>query len=318
LNGTPLTQNIDFELDNSNSIVHLRELNNSTDRIQVITYGVTVRKPPMTFEIFKDMLNRHQFKRGAITSLELAKDLTYYATEIQVNDSSTLPERGVVVINSERIEYRLKTGNLLTQLRRGVFGTSVAELHSRLSKVVDVSDAETLPYSEKQSKFDFYGNGNRKVFGPLPFKPTKTVKPTTWYTNSDIPATFAQCNDVEVFVSGRRLIKTSTSLFNELDPANDIIVPAEFAVDGITQSIRITTPPPAGARVTIIRRQGSSWYNNSSNEIPLSLSQSNTPVAKFIQQRPSLLPSFEASTTDILNTESGDSIDDENGNPIEY
>ena len=326
VNGVALVQDIEFELDNLRSVVHLKDETTITDVVQIITYGVTTRSEPLTFEIFKDILNRHQFKRGVITDLKLAKDLNYYDSTIQVTDASALPARGVVSINSERIEYQTKDGNLLGQLRRGVYGTAIAELHLRKSNVINVSDSETLPYVETQTKDDFYGNGITQTFGPLPFIPTRSVI-SNW-TRTTIPNNYYQCNDIEVFVAGRRLVKAPVALFNENTPTVDTVVEAEFSVTGMltdsqgnilpqSYQVRLTTAPAAGARITIIQRRGNVWYTVGNN-IPTSLTHDTTPVAKFIQAQSSQLPSFITPIENVLNTESGDTVDDENNNPIEF
>ena len=65
--------------------------------------------------------------------VKLAKDLNYYDLQIEVTDASILAEpnaarniSGVIEIGSERIEYLQKSGNILSQLRRGYLGTSIA------------------------------------------------------------------------------------------------------------------------------------------------------------------------------------------------
>ena len=315
VNGVALIQDLEFELDNLRSVVHLKNDTDITDVVQIITYGVTTRSEPLTFEIFKDMLNRHQFKRGVITELKLEKDLAYYDTTIQVNDATDLPARGVIVINSERIEYQTKAHNFLGQLRRGVFGTAIPELHVRKSNVVNVSDSETLPYAETQSKDDFYGNGSTQLFGPLPFTPSKTVN-LDWI-HTTIPTNYYQADDIEVFVAGRRLVKSQVAVFNETTPSTDTTVEAEFSVTGLTPYVRLTTAPAPGARVTVIQRKGNVWHTIGNN-IPTSLTHDNTAVAKFIQDRSSLLPSFITPLENVLNTESGNTIDDEKSNPIEF
>jgi hypothetical protein len=327
VNGVALIQDLEFELDNLRSVIHLKDDTATTDVVQIITYGVTTRSEPLTFEIFKDMLNRHQFKRGVITQLRLERDLTYYDSTIQVNDATDLPARGIVVINSERIEYQTKNGDILGQLRRGIFGTAVAELHVRKSNVVNVSDSETLPYAETQSKDDFYGNGSTQLFGPLPFIPSKTVI-ANW-TRNTIPTNYYQSNDIEVFVAGRRLIKTPVVLFDELNPTITRTVEAEFSVTGkvlmpngvdvdpVSYQVRLTVAPAPGARVTVIQRRGNVWYTIGNN-VPTSLTHDNTAVAKFIQERSSLLPSFITPLGNVLNTESGNTIDDETNDPIEF
>jgi hypothetical protein len=92
------------------------------------------------------MLNVYQFKRYALGEVTLAKNLAYYDTTMTVSDASLLADPitsrnvpGIIEINGERIEYLVKTGNVLSQLRRGTYGTSIAELHQTGSNIVDVS-----------------------------------------------------------------------------------------------------------------------------------------------------------------------------------
>ena len=330
-NGTPLVQDADFDLDDSRTLVRLKEQTTDSDVIQIISTGSQALTPPVTFELFKDMLNRHHFKRGPVTALRLAKDLSYFDTVVQVSDATLLDSAtsGIVSINGERIGFETRDGNLLGQLRRGLFGTAVAEVHARGSNVVNVSDSESLPYSEIQNKFNFYADGTTVDFGPLPFVPAKTAT-TNWYRDTILPS-YGQCDEIEVFVAGRRLTKAPVNVYDETlglySPASgDPQVEAEFSVNGTINAdgtrtgdpyVRLTSAPPAGARVTIIQRQGRTWYEVSNNGIPLPLGDSDTDVARFIKDKSTLVPSFINASSDVLNTQSGDTIDDQDGNPIE-
>ena len=51
--------------------------------------------------------------------------------------------------------------------------------------------------------------------------------------------------------------------------------------------------------------------------ISLPLGDSNTDVATFIKEKSTLIPNTVKAVADVLNTESGDTIDDQDGNPIE-
>ena len=106
-------------------------------------------------------------------------------------------------------------------------------------------------------------------------------------------------------------------MFNETTPLIDTTVEAEFSVTGLTPYVRLTTAPAPGARITVIQRRGNVWYTIGNN-IPTSLTHDSTAVAKFIQERSSLLPSFITPLGNVLNTESGNTIDDEKNDPIEF
>ncbi|NBP55177.1 hypothetical protein EBU71_01325 [bacterium] len=321
-NGISLTQDIDFELDDSRTVVRLKDNTTDNDVIQIISFGNNALTPPVTFEMFKDMLNRNHFKRGPVTGLKLVKDLRYYDTEIQISNPALIENTnsGIIVINSERIGFETRNGNFLGQLRRGLFGTAIPEVHARNSLIVNVSDSESLPYSDIQTKFDFYADGATKEFGPLPFIPPKRTI-TNWYRNT-IPSTHGQCDTIEVFVAGQRQIKAPINVYNETlglySPATgDSLIEAEFSVNGTTAFVRLTSAPPAGTRITVVQRQGKTWFEPANDGLPLALTSSNSDVARFIRDRSTLVPNFIKASTDILNTESGDTIDDENDNPLE-
>ena len=107
------------------------------------------------------------------------------------------------------------------------------------------------------------------------------------------------------------------AVFNEMTPLSTTTIEAEFSVTGLTPYVRLTTAPAAGARITVIQRRGKVWHTIGNN-IPTSLTHDTTAVAKFIQAQSSQLPSFIVPIENVLNTESGDSIDDENNDPIEF
>ena len=237
----------------------------------------------------------------------LAKDLNYYDTEIELTDASSFvtPEfdkPGIVTISGEKIQYSQKDGNKLTQIKRGVYGTSIGGTYPQGTVVIDTSYTEAVPYKETQEKEDFVSDGNPddstvgsgKTIGPLNFVPIKTEK-TSWYRDT-IPATHGLCDQIEVFVGGRRLRKNPTNLYDSTvgsdSPQGDVQVEAEFSVDGTTAYVRLTEAPAAGQRVTIIRRIGSIWYTPGPESATngKGLSQSTTPIVKFLQQSATKLP----------------------------
>ena len=201
---------------------------------------------------------------------------------------------GVIIINNERIEYFAKTENTISQLRRGSLGTAIAEKHNADSFVINVGFTETLPYTETQERADFTSDGSTILVGPLDFIPTQSSR-TTWYRDT-IPTGYGPCDTVEVFVGGKRLIKNPMSIYNEdlgiSSPSSDIMIEAEFSVDGVSKYIRLTESVPAGTRITIIRKQGKIWYDRGQNTPSkgISLLSNNTPVANFIANSSTELP----------------------------
>ena len=248
------------------------------------------------------MLNIYRFNRYSTGEITLVNPLNYYDTAMTVTDASNLPipyasrnVPGIVSINGERIEYLQKSGNVLSQLRRGVHGTPIAELHSAGSRVADVSAQEALPYSETQDRTDFVSDGSTNLVGTLDFVPAKSTRPGIWF-RSTIPAEYGPCDTIEVFAAGRRLRKDPITVYDETlgasSPAADIQIEAEFAVDGSTNSIYLTEIPPAGTRITVIRKTGKVWYDRGATTATsgVTLLDNSTVIAEFIAKRTTKLP----------------------------
>jgi hypothetical protein len=302
-NGERLSQGNDYRLSLPQGIVYLTENSSNTDQIKIVQFGTAIRQAPIAYEVYKDMLNIYHFKRfSKQVSVTLAKDLYYYDQTIEVTDASNLfipaPSRnlpGVVIVNSERIEYFVKNGNTLGQLRIGSIGTAIAELHVAGSYIVDSSASETVPYNEEQQRNDFVSDGSSLLIGPLDFVPAKST--VDFYRTADgIPDNYGQCDELEVFVGGRRLRKKSLSVYSEAlgasSPSADVILEAEFSVDGVSPIIRLTTPVPAGQRITVIKRVGKTWYTRGDTTATTgnTFLSNDTPMIKFIKEKSTELP----------------------------
>ena len=302
VNGFRLTKDRDFSISIQRGVIYLNEQTTENDQIKIVQFAREIYQQPRVYEIFKDMLNNYHYKRySKDNSLRLTKDLQYFDTIIEVSDASTLstpqPLRnipGVVYINSERIEYMSKDGNVLKQLRRGSLGTGIAEIHKEGSYVIDVGPTETLPYTETQEKTDFISDGSSLLIGPLNFIPAQSTR-NQWFRD-DIPVEYGPCDEIEVFVAGRRLKKDPVDIYNEELGANspdaDITVQAEFSVDGQTPFIRLSDNVPPGILISIIRKQGRTWYERgettaSAGKVFL---ENNTSIINFIAKRGSELP----------------------------
>jgi len=300
-NGHRLTPEVDYSYNKLYSIAELRVETIDTDIITVLIFGNNVYKDPVAYELYKDMLNHNHFTNYSINSVELAKELKYYDTVIEVNDASSLPvpnvaDRvpGTIFVNSERIEYYTKTGNILGQLRRGVYGSAIAESHEIGSKVVDVSIYQSLPYREYQAREDFVSDGSTLLIGPLSFTPAQGTR-SSWYRNT-IPSTYGPCDQLEVFIQGKRLVKDSYKQYSENNglesPAADIDVEADFSVNGKTPYIRLTKAVPAGVRITVIKRTGQIFYDQglTTASSGTTLLDNTTPVANFLRNKTTKLP----------------------------
>jgi hypothetical protein len=301
-NGIRLTQDIDYDVSVLRSVVYIKSLGLNTDNVKIVQFGNYVRRQPIGYEVFKDMLNLYHFKRFSLKkNVVLVKDLNYYDTIISVSDTSELFEPiksknipGTIWINGERIDYFEKTATGLGQLRRGCFGTAIKETHSTGSHVVDISKTETVPYNEEQERYDFVSDGSSLLIGPLPFVPSAANR-TNWY-RSTIPVGYEPCDQIEVFAAGTRLRKDPIAVYdnsiNVTSPEGDITVEADFSVDGNTNYIRLTNTVSAGTRITVIRRTGKTWYDRGENSATsgVTLIKNEGTIAKFLKQRATELP----------------------------
>lgn len=301
VNGSKLTPVEDYYLSDDNTKVYLKTDTISTDNVKVILFGSNICNTK-SYEISKDMLNRFNYHRYSIGEVKLVKELNYYDNEIIVNDASTLQtpivsknQPGVILVNGERIEYLVKTQNTLSQLRRGSFGTAIATLHVVGSYVADVSNQERLPYNEHEIKESFMFDGPSHIIGPLSYTPVKSTR-TNWAAGNT-PSGYGPCDQIEVFLAGRRLRKNPIAMFDEslgsASPAADRILDAEFSVDGTSNSIRLSDdvvasiPTDATVNVVVYKKVGKVWYDQTSTTASsgVTLLENNTSVAKFIAEK---------------------------------
>jgi len=301
-NGQRLTKDRDYYLSLPRGVVYLTDPSHITDLIKIVQFGNIVYTPPQAYEIYKDMLNNNIYKRfQRKNEVILTKVLNYYDTSIEVSDTTNLSEPiltrnipGVIIINNERIEYFYKSGNILSQLRRGSLGTAIKESHEIGSYVIDVGAEETIPYNDRELTNDFLSDGSTKNIGPLDFVPTKTDL-QLWYRES-IPASHGPCDMIEVFVGGRRLRKSPVDLYDSSaaadSPAGDKMAEAEFSVDGTTAYVRLTDVVPAGTKIVIVRKIGQIWYDKgqSTASSGVTLLSNINPIAKFIAEGTTELP----------------------------
>ena len=301
-NGQRLTQEKDYYVSLPRAVVYLNVESTISDEIKIISFTNDIFRLPSAYEIHKDMLNIYHYNRFAKGSIVLSAALNYYDTNITVDDATELtapiPNRnvpGVIYISGERIEYMSKVGNVLSQLRRGVQGTAIGESYAVGTAVVDVGYQENIPYNETQERIDFVSDGSSLLVGPLDFVPLRGSRTGTWF-RSTIPNGYGPCDQVEIFAGGRRLKKDPLSVWVEengaASPDADIVQEADFSVDGVASFIRLTSPLPAGTRITVIRKIGKTWYDRGENTASsgVTLLDNNAAIAKFIAQKTTSLP----------------------------
>jgi hypothetical protein len=136
---------------------------------------------------------------------------------------------------------------------------------------------------------------NSLLIGMLEYVPARSLRDFS-HNRTTIPTRYGLCDEIEVFVGGRRLRKDSLEAYDELlgvdSPLADRVLEAEFSVDNENSYIRVTEPIPAGVRVTVIRRTGSTWYDKGENVASLgkTLWENNSQILRFVTQRSTELP----------------------------
>jgi hypothetical protein len=250
---------------------------NANDVVEIIQFaetGPTVSK--FGWRVFKDMLNRTVYKRlGDNNKYRLIQDLKPFDKEIKVDnpDSMFIPDKttntpGVIFLNGERIEYMVKDGNSLTQLRRGTFGTGVKDLHETGAEIFDQGFQQTVPYQDQTLVNTSIGDGSTTDY-LLDWTPNKGV------------------DEFEVFAGGKRLRKRSIAMFDPTvgqdSPEGDITAQAEFSVSGNT--LTLNTAPADGVRVTVIRKVGKTW-----NDKGKTLGKTKNAIAQFLRAEEVDLP----------------------------
>jgi|TARA_R110002074_G_scaffold106530_4_gene230105 hypothetical protein len=279
INGIFKTPQVDYTLAENLQTVILTEAPVLNDRIEVLYFTADVSKKKFAYRIFKDMLNRFHYKRvNEATSYILQQPLNYYDLSIVLESSDGLDEPnrqsnvpGIIFINGERIEYFVKSGNVLRQLRRGTLGTGCPEIHAVGSVAHYQGITETIPYQDTTHTQTLTGNGSSTAFT------------LNW--------TPASINEFDVFVAGTRLRKDTpvdsnnasadynyyeyNKTLGQDSPSGDEIVTADFTVN--TNVLTLKVAPINNATIKIIRKTGKTW-----NDKNKSLAASKSTIAKFL------------------------------------
>jgi len=305
-NGVLLTPEVDYKVVNDKTGVQLNQTLQDSDHVEVLQFGGNVSEPKFAFRQFKDMLNRTHFKRiNEDKAYKLARDLNYYDQFIELESTEGIdepsPDRGknipgVLWVKGERIEYLVKEGNFLRQLRRGTLGTSINNTLTKGEKIYSQGIAETIPYKDEIRKDMKIGDGTSFEF-ELDFDlwsialdyytkfesvyrdPSRTLDEIL----GDIAANF-----VDVFVAGRKLRKNSISVFDitraQDSTDGDVIVDPEFTISS-NNIITLQNIPADLQTIQIVRKSGKVW-----NDPNTPLGDSNNRIANFITGATSKLP----------------------------
>jgi hypothetical protein len=197
----------------------------------------------MTLYLFKDMLNRTHYKRlSSARRTTLVQPLNYNDVEIVVEDDRVLnvPNRlqnlpGIIYIAGERIEYFIKEGNVLKQLRRGTLGTGVREVYPAGTLVQDIGTSETIPYKDTSIIEQLESDGTTVEYTLKNITPTlvgsSVAANNSWYRNT-IPSNYGQSNDIEILVGGYLIL--GDWLSNTSYSLGDIVIVGSYYFRCIT------------------------------------------------------------------------------------
>jgi hypothetical protein len=336
-NGKLLSPQVDYVLNSNKDSVQLAKKPAKSSKIEVLEFTAPISKPKYGFRIFKDMLNRYHFKRlNNQNEYTLNQPLRYYDTNIVLDDATgiTEPNRntgqpGIIWIDGERIEYYVRDGNLLRQLRRGTLGTGVKLEYPIGTLIQGQGPEETIPYKENTTVTDltsFSDGSTREIL--LDFDVFATAyayaeKLNISVLNNTEYETFVNtvaASMIDVFVGGKRLRKTlPLEINNKLKDRNfysfdatiaqdsaegDVIVPAEYTVENvliesqsrtllvlnIQDNLHPDNIPLNGEKLQVVTRSGNVWNDIIDENTSLSLTDSNNKIARFIREKTISLP----------------------------
>jgi len=272
-NGELLSPSVNYWVSEDGSTVNLVNSPQQGDVIEVIHFSNSAITNRFGWRQFKDMLNRTHYKKlGKV--FRLGNDLKFDDTVIEVEDASELPQPdyntktpGVIFLDKERIEYFIKDGNQLKQLRRGTLGTGVKQSYSAGTVFMEQGRSNNLPYRDQTDTVSFVGDAI-----------TFSFKPGFDITSQD---------EIEVFVAGKRLHNNSIEAFDNTvaqdSPEGDVVQPPEYSV--VNGEVKLENTPDNDVDITVTRKIGTRW-----NDEGTPLARSNTDVARFLQSSTTDLP----------------------------
>ncbi len=287
-NGKLLDPSVDYVITPNKMRIKLTDTLSENDTIETFHFAKESLKNKFGWRQFKDILNRDIYKRlDGAQNYKLAEPLNYNDKVIVVENSTNLPDPvpgsrypGVLFIDNERIEYFRKSGNILTQLRRGTLGTGVKSTYPEGTEFYDQSRTASMPYKDEIITSTFTADGTSSTY-ELDFTP-------------------ASVNEFEVFVAGRRLRKTTlesyqldtnlrttyatlTEVISQDSPEGDITLPAEFSITG--SNLVLLETPGENQKVIIVRKQGRLW-----NDTGIALSNADSDISRFLRSTTVDLP----------------------------
>jgi hypothetical protein len=275
LNGNRLFEGADYTVSGDYLILASGTIKVS-DVLVVEAFTNSIVPEAMAFRVFQDMRGvQATYRITEDTTAILTQDLSSTAEVAYVIDAATLGDPdlaagvfGAVTINGERIMYRNRdtVANTISGLIRGTAGTGAAN-HIAGSYVYDIGRGNLLP-----AQFQDYVVSDSSM---------GDASTTTFYAPSIKFADFAdstvETQAIEVYVGGVRQYPISNIAAHSMYPW--------FVTDFDPLAVEFDIAPAAGSQVTILVRQGVTWYapGNGTASNGIALQDTDTQAARFLR-----------------------------------
>jgi len=289
LNGFRLFEGVDYTV-SGNEVVLASGPIGAVDVLVVTQFTNSVVPDAIGFRIFQDMRGvQATYRITDDTQTVLAADLLATSDVIVVVDAAKLAEPnlaigqfGTITIDGERILYRTRnlTNNTVSGLRRGTAGTAAAD-HLLGTPVYDIG-VGTLLFEEYQDRLVKDTIPPYDTASPSPERP---VSGQVVFTAPSIDITIDQIDAVEVYVGGVRQYRVTDPAESQYRWTATGVAPVtiEFVVDS-TETPPLTAPEDS-VDVTILVRQGQTWYQQGAGTASdgQPLQETNTLAARFLR-----------------------------------
>jgi hypothetical protein len=247
-----------------------------SDVLVVEEFTNSIVPDAIAFRIFQDMRGvQAVYRITPETSTTLVQDLSSTADIVYVDNAQALSDPdleagifGVITINGERIMYRERdvVTNTVSGLMRGTAGTGAAD-HSTGSTVNDMGRGNLLPLEFQNYIVSDSSMGDEST--------------TVFYAPSinfaDFEDSTIESTAIEVYVGGIRQYAVSDTTADSQY--------RWFVTDFDPLAIEFDTAPAAGSEVTILVRQGVTWYapGNGTASDGIALQDTETQAARFLR-----------------------------------
>jgi hypothetical protein len=305
VNGSNLTNNYDYKIDADGQTLILSDsfILKPTDNVVVMSISDITSQSILGYRMFKDSLGRTSYKRLSLqNTTQLAQPLTSTDTTITVVDASVLGhpnisrnQPGILLIFGERIEYYVKTGNVLSQIKRGTFATGVRSLYPAGTAVIDQSPQQNIPVLDYTQTERIITSVSTATFDLNNINFTTALNTASGNLIHGISTSSSALLDsqIQVFYQGKQLTRPEDPLtlhdpniaYDSGEYNSDIIQPAGYYIDTNTHQLILSTATSIGSQIEVVRNVTALWIDHT---VPMH--DNSTEQVKFLLERPAALP----------------------------